>query len=69
MIFGGCVHKYKVVAKSNIIRETYERRGYSYRDIYEKAPDGWTKSYGKDLCPVCSDTLEELIEDFWKVED
>lgn len=27
-IFKHCVHKYKVVAKSNIIREMYERHGY-----------------------------------------
>jgi hypothetical protein len=43
--------------------------GYSHHDDYEKAPDGWSKSYGKNLCPVCSDHLAKLIEEFWKVED
>ena len=27
-MFGGCVHKYKVVAKSNIVRQFFDRRGY-----------------------------------------
>ena len=43
--------------------------GYSYHDVYENVPDGWKKDGGKDLCPVCSDHLAELLEKFWKVED
>lgn len=41
--------------------------GYSHRDIYENTPDGWSRVDGKDLCPVCSDILDDLLEKFWLI--
>lgn len=42
--------------------------GYSSRDTFEKAPDGWANGYidGKyrDLCPTCSKQWEDVSAAF-----
>lgn len=38
--------------------------GYEHVGVYELA-DGWTYSYGKDLCPSCSKSFDQLKESFF----
>ena len=69
VLLRGCVHKYKVVAKSNVIREVYERRGLWERlcicecERCGKREEQWIES---DSVTSCWEDVRDFVRLEWE---